>query len=59
MRGDAVKEPVARFLSTAVALNRTLAAPPGTPAERLDVLRAAFARMAAREVVGKLVLTNP
>lgn len=42
VRGDAVKEPVARFLSTTVALNRTLAAPPGVPAERVAILRKAF-----------------
>ena len=42
VKGDAEKEPVARFLSTAVALNRTLAAPPGVPAERVAILRKAI-----------------
>jgi tripartite-type tricarboxylate transporter receptor subunit TctC len=41
VKGDAQKEAVARFLSTTVALNRTLAAPPGTPAERVALLRKA------------------
>ncbi len=42
VNGDPLKEPVARFLSTAVALNRTLAAPPGTPAARVAALRRAI-----------------
>ena len=43
VKGDPEKEPVARFLSTAVALNRTIAAPPGAPAERVEILRRALA----------------
>ena len=42
VKGDPQKEPVARVLSTAVALNRTLAAPPGVPAERVAILRKAI-----------------
>ena len=42
VKGDPQKEPVARFLSTTVALNRTLAAPPGLPAERVAILRKAI-----------------
>ena len=42
VKGDPEKEPVARFLSTAVALNRTLAAPPGVPADRVAILRKAI-----------------
>ncbi len=44
VKGDAEKEPVARFLSTAVALNRTLAMPPGAPAARVAILRKALAQ---------------
>ena len=47
VRGDAEKEPVARFLSTTVALNRTLAAPPGTPSARVEILRRAIAETIA------------
>lgn len=40
--GDARAEPVARFLSLTTAISRPLAAPPDTPADRMDLLRHAF-----------------
>ena len=42
VKGDAQKEPVARFLSLTTAISRPLAAPPGVPDERVAVLRKAF-----------------
>ena len=42
VKADPAKEAVARFLSTAVALNRTLATPRGVPVERVAILRRAF-----------------
>jgi tripartite-type tricarboxylate transporter receptor subunit TctC len=40
--GDARKAAVANFMSQAVSTARPLAAPPGVPAERIAILRAAF-----------------
>jgi tripartite-type tricarboxylate transporter receptor subunit TctC len=42
VKGDAVREPVARFLSLSTAISRPLAAPPGVPDARVEVLRRAF-----------------
>lgn len=42
VKGDARKEPVARFLSLTTAISRPLAAPPGVPKERVALLRKAF-----------------
>jgi tripartite-type tricarboxylate transporter receptor subunit TctC len=42
VRGDASKESVAEFLSLTTAISRPLAAPPGTPDARVDLLRKAF-----------------
>ena len=42
VKGDAVKEPVARFLSLTTTISRPLAAPPGVPDERVALLRRAF-----------------
>jgi tripartite-type tricarboxylate transporter receptor subunit TctC len=40
--GDAVYEPIARFMSLALTVTRPLAAPPGVPEERVRILRRAF-----------------
>ena len=42
VKGDAEREPVARFLSLTTAVSRPLAAPPGVPDERVELLRKAF-----------------
>jgi len=42
VRGDPAREPIASFMSKAVAIARPVAAPPGVPADRVDVLRRAF-----------------
>jgi tripartite-type tricarboxylate transporter receptor subunit TctC len=42
VRGDPVKEAVAGFLSLTTAISRPLAAPPGVPAARVEILRQAF-----------------
>ena len=42
VKGDAEREPVARFLSLTTAVSRPLAAPPGVPEERISILRRAF-----------------
>jgi tripartite-type tricarboxylate transporter receptor subunit TctC len=42
VRGDAKREPVARFMSYAVAIARPFAAPPGVPADRVEILRRAW-----------------
>ncbi len=42
VKGDAEREPVARFLSLTTAVSRPLAAPPGVPDERVALLRKAF-----------------
>jgi tripartite-type tricarboxylate transporter receptor subunit TctC len=42
VKGDAEREPVARFLSLTTAISRPLAAPPGAPEERVALLRRAF-----------------
>jgi tripartite-type tricarboxylate transporter receptor subunit TctC len=42
VKGDAQKEPVARFLSLTTAISRPLAAPPGVPDARVALLRKAF-----------------
>ncbi len=42
VKGDPVKEPVARFLSLTTAISRPFAAPPGVSDERLAQLRQAF-----------------
>jgi len=40
--GDAVCEPIARFMSLSLAIARPLATPPGVPEERVRILRRAF-----------------
>jgi tripartite-type tricarboxylate transporter receptor subunit TctC len=42
VKGDTVREPVARFLSLSTAISRPLAAPPGVPDARVAILRRAF-----------------
>jgi hypothetical protein len=42
VKGDADKEPIAKFMSYSVSIARPLAAPPGVPAERVEILRRAF-----------------
>ena len=42
VRADPQKEPVARLLSVALEISKPLAAPPGVPDERVEVLRHAF-----------------
>ena len=42
VKGDPAREPVARFMSYAVSIARPFAAPPGVPADRVDLLRRAF-----------------
>jgi tripartite-type tricarboxylate transporter receptor subunit TctC len=42
VRGDAKREPVAKFMSYAVAIARPLAAPPGVPGDRIAILRRAW-----------------
>jgi len=42
VRGDPRREAVAQFMSYAVSIARPLAAPPGVPADRVEVLRRAF-----------------
>jgi tripartite-type tricarboxylate transporter receptor subunit TctC len=41
-KGDPAKEPAARFVSLGLSISRPLAAPPGVPRERVDMLRRAF-----------------
>jgi len=42
VKGDAEREPVAKFMSYAVSIARPFAAPPGVPADRVQLLRRAF-----------------
>jgi tripartite-type tricarboxylate transporter receptor subunit TctC len=42
VRGDTAKEPIADFMSRAVAIARPFAAPPGVPQDRVALLRRAF-----------------
>lgn len=42
VKGDPAREPVAQFMSRAVAIARPVAAPPGVPADRAQILRRAF-----------------
>ena len=42
VKGDATKEQVARFVSLGLSISRPLAAPPGVPPDRVEVLRRAF-----------------
>jgi tripartite-type tricarboxylate transporter receptor subunit TctC len=42
MAGNALFEPIARFMSLSLAITRPLAAPPGVPEERVRLLRRAF-----------------
>jgi tripartite-type tricarboxylate transporter receptor subunit TctC len=42
VRGDPKKEAIAKFLSLAGSIARPLAAPPGVPDERVEILRRAF-----------------
>jgi tripartite-type tricarboxylate transporter receptor subunit TctC len=42
VRGDPAREPIARFMSEAVAIARPVAAPPGVPGDRVELLRRAF-----------------
>jgi tripartite-type tricarboxylate transporter receptor subunit TctC len=42
VKGDARKEAIARLLSVTLELSKPLAAPPGVPADRVQILRKAF-----------------
>jgi tripartite-type tricarboxylate transporter receptor subunit TctC len=42
VKGDATKEQVTRFVSLGLSISRPLAAPPGVPPERVELLRRAF-----------------
>jgi tripartite-type tricarboxylate transporter receptor subunit TctC len=42
VKGDPVKEQIARFLSLGMSTSRPLAAPPGVPMDRVEALRRAF-----------------
>lgn len=42
VKGDPAREPIAKFMSYAVAIARPFAAPPGVPQDRVDILRRAF-----------------
>jgi tripartite-type tricarboxylate transporter receptor subunit TctC len=42
VKGDNTREPVAKFMSYAVAIARPFAAPPGVPPDRVEILRRAF-----------------
>src|SRR5438105_8233020 len=42
VRGDPAREPIAAFMSKAVAIARPVAAPPRVPAARIEILRRAF-----------------
>ena len=42
VKGDPAREPIAKFMSQAVAIARPVAAPPGVPADRVEILRRAF-----------------
>lgn len=42
VKGDSAREPVAKFMSYAVAIARPFAAPPGVPEDRVAVLRRGF-----------------
>jgi tripartite-type tricarboxylate transporter receptor subunit TctC len=42
VKGDAAREPIAAFMSKAVAIARPVAAPPGVPPDRVELLRRAF-----------------
>jgi tripartite-type tricarboxylate transporter receptor subunit TctC len=41
-KGDPKREPIAKFMSQAVAIARPVAAPPGVPDDRIELLRRAF-----------------
>jgi len=43
VKGDAKKEAIARLLSVTLELSKPLAAPPGVPEDRVELLRKAFA----------------
>jgi tripartite-type tricarboxylate transporter receptor subunit TctC len=43
VKGDTAREPIALFMSRAVAIARPVAAPPGVPPDRVETLRRAFA----------------
>ena len=42
VEGDPEKEAIARFLSLGMSISRSIAAPPGTPSDRVEMLRVAF-----------------
>ena len=42
VKGDPAREPIASFMSKAVAIARPVASPPGVPPERVAILRRAF-----------------
>ncbi len=42
VQGDTDKEAIARFLSLGMSISRSIAAPPGTPSDRVETLRNAF-----------------
>ena len=43
LKGDAKKAAIARLLSVTLELSKPLAAPPGVPDDRVEILRKAFA----------------
>jgi hypothetical protein len=42
VKNDPQKEPIAKFMSYAVSIARPIAAPPGVPPDRVEILRRAF-----------------
>jgi tripartite-type tricarboxylate transporter receptor subunit TctC len=59
VKGDPAREPVAKFMSYAVAIARPFAAPPGVPPERVETLRRAFdATMKDREFLAEAAKLN-
>ena len=42
VKGDPEKEAVARFITLSLSVNRPIAAPPGVPKDRVEILRHAF-----------------
>src|SRR5580704_11598545 len=59
VKGDPAREPVAKFMSYAVAIARPFAAPPGVPEDRVEVLRRAFdATMKDREFLAEAAKLN-
>jgi tripartite-type tricarboxylate transporter receptor subunit TctC len=42
VQGNSDEEAIARFLTLGMSISRSIAAPPGTPSDRVDALRDAF-----------------